>query len=147
MPYVGDDDEYTAAKSFTATNLGIQNMDDALISAGVVLDGLHGIAKYKQDTLTSSSSGNEIFSEVATADYIDDLNHSVFDNNGLTNVLNDFDRDMADADDVIMSAGGVLYLANGAKEYTDSAISGKRVNALATWGSNTVTKVPLVNNQ
>ena len=136
---------YNITKSDIATDMGVQNMDDALISANIVLDGLYELNKSKQWKMSLFETGNDISQEVATGDYLNEINVSFTENNGLENVYDEMDDYGSGADTTLITTDGVLTLIKKAATEVQSNTDSKRVNALATWGSNTVTKVPLVN--
>jgi hypothetical protein len=142
LPNSQSDADYNYNALQIVQELGVQNLDDALISARVVLDGLHAMGQNKQQKLENYNSGKEMYSDVIS---VDNLNSVSFINNyntfrGNMDILAD-----NDLDDYMMSADSVITLVKTAVDEVQNVNDSKRISAVTTWGNDTPTKLTLTN--
>ena len=144
VPSSLDTSAYNSAKSEIAQDMGVQNLDDALISAGVVLDGFYAMGNAKQPKLENFESGDDMSNLVMS---VDNLSNASFTNvNNYNTFRNVVSEDFGDLDNTLMSADGVITLVKTAVDEVQTANNSKRVSAVTTWGDDShPTKLQLTN--
>ncbi len=157
LPRSVDDNAYNSYKASMAQDLGVQNLDDALVSAGLFVNTVRELGNTKQGHLSDAYEGGVIFSEVISSAYIadDNLTQNIsFDD---ADDIDTLDSNIAagvgapSSDNLIITTSAVLKLINEAsmqsKSDTDAvatSLSNKRVEIYTTWDTNDTTQVAFV---
>jgi len=139
LAYGDENGIYGSAKTDIAQDMGVQNLDDALISANVVLDGFYAVGNAKQNRLNNWESGDMVSEMVIS---VDDLSGASFTNNynafrGNMNMLADSIN--YELDNTLMSADGVITLVKSAVDEVQGINDSKRVRAVTAWGNDSTT--------
>jgi len=139
-----DKDEYNFVKSSVAQEMGVQNLDDALISADVFFDVVQELGQNKSDRIMNIGTGDRMGTDTISVDNLDGVS--------FTNNYNTFHSNMntvadGELDNVFISADGVITLVKTAVDEVQGINDSKRVRALTTWGQNTTALIPFANAQ
>ncbi len=152
-----DSNSYNGIKAEIAQDLGVQNLDDALVSAGLFVNTVRALGTTKQHQLYNYATEDDIMPDVISAAYITDENLTQNISFADADDIETLDFDIADgigyssSDNLIMTTSAVLKLINEAsmqsKSDTDAvatSLSNKRVEIYTTWDTNDTTEVAFV---